>query len=345
MISDDLPIFDEHRGVMLTRPENELAARYVNLADRRLGAAVLSASDEFFAPKERLLDPTPPRFIPGKYDDHGKWMDGWETRRRRGPGHDHCVVRLGRPGIIRGVDLDTSHFTGNFPAAASLDACTGETPGAETDWAEILAATSLRGDHHHVLAIADDRVWTHVRLNIYPDGGLARLRVYGEVCRDWRRVQPDDLIDLVALENGGRLVACSDQHYGTPLNIVYPGRGATMGDGWETRRRRTPGNEWAIFALGHAGQVRRVEVDTKEFKGNYPDRCSLQAARVERATAESIVPQSMFWATLLPEHKLEPDRSQVFEQEVVALGPVTHVRFNIIPDGGVNRVRLFGTRA
>ena len=342
----DLPIFDENLGVMVTRPENEFVWRYVNLADSRLGATVIHATDEFFAPAERMLSPAPGAFIAGKYDEHGKWMDGWETRRKRIEGYDHCVVRLGLPGIIRGIDIDTSHFTGNFPPAASIDACRcAGDPAADAAWTELLPSTGLTGNAHHVLPVSDGRVWTHLRLNIYPDGGVARLRVYGEVRCDLASHEQNASLDLLAVTHGGRLVACSDQHYGTPLNIAFPGVGANMGEGWETHRRREPGNEWAIFALGHPGEVKRVEVDTTHFKGNYPDRCSLQAAILRGGTDQSIVTQSMFWRVLLPEQKLQADRLHAFERELADLGPVSHVRFNVIPDGGVNRLRAFGTPA
>ena len=340
----DLPIFDENLGVMVTRPENEFAWRYVNLADSRLGAAAIAASDEFFAPAQRLLDPAPAAFIAGKYDEHGKWMDGWETRRKRVEGYDHCVLRLGLPGVIRGIDIDTSHFTGNFPPAASIEACrcTGD-PVAATAWTELLPPTGLTGNAHQVIPVSDERVWTHLRLNIYPDGGIARLRVYGEVRCDLAGHDRQASLDLLAVTNGGRLVACSDQHYGTPLNIAFPGVGANMGEGWETHRRREPGNEWAIFALGHPGRVNRVEVDTTHFKGNYPDRCSLQAAMVAAGTDRSIVTQSMFWRLLLPEQKLQADQTRSFQSELADLGPISHLRFNVIPDGGINRLRAFGT--
>jgi allantoicase len=285
-------------------------------------------------------------FIPGKYDENGKWMDGWESRRKRGEGHDHCVVRLGRPGTIVGVDIDTSHFTGNYPPAASLDACrcTGD-PTDKAGWTPLVPAHNLGGNSHHFVAVADERIWSHVRLNIYPDGGVARLRVYGRIHRDWSDADRGGLIDLLALENGGRSIACSDQHYGTPWNLMAPGRGVNMGDGWETRRRREPGNDWAILALGHRGRIRRIEIDTAHFKGNYPDRCALLAADVAGGTDESLMTQSMFWRTLLPSHKLEMDRQHVIEKGLAELGPVTHVRVDIIPDGGLSRLRLFGELA
>ena len=319
------------------------AGKYTDLASPRLGAEVTFATDDFFADKSRLIDPAPPVFIAGKYDDNGKWMDGWESRRRRNGGYDYCIIRLALPGILHGVDIDTSHFTGNFPPAASIDACLvdGE-PDAKTVWTEILPSVSLQGNSPHLHAVESKSAWSHLRLNIYPDGGVARLRVYGEVQCNWQQRDSTEMIDLAALLNGGRGVAASDQHYGSPSQILMPGRGVNMGDGWETRRRREPGNDWAIIALGHAGVISKVEVDTAHFKGNYPDRCSIQGALVTGGTEQSLVTQSMFWKTLLPEQPLSMDAIHAFEKEVVDIGPVSHVRLNIIPDGGVSRLRLFG---
>ncbi|MCB1755055.1 MAG: allantoicase [Gammaproteobacteria bacterium] len=319
--------------------------KWPNLADQSLGAEAVEASDEWFASKDRLLKSPAAVFLPDEFDDNGKWMDGWETRRRRDEGYDYCIVRLGYPGRVRGVDIDTSHFTGNYPPAASIDACyckAGE-PDAKTRWQEILPSVSLSGNSHHFHAINSDKAFTHIRLNIYPDGGVARLRVYGQPQCDWENRDPSEVLDLLALENGGRAISCNDEHFGSILNINKPGRGINMGDGWETRRRREPGNDWAILALGHAGKVTSIEVDTAHFKGNYPDRCSIQAAFVKAGTDESLVTQSMFWKELLPPQKLEMDAVHVFEDEVLDIGAITHIRLNIIPDGGVSRLRLFGT--
>jgi allantoicase len=315
-----------------------------NLADPRLGARGLAASDEFFAPLARLLDPAPAVFIPGKYDAHGKWMDGWETRRRRGPGHDWAIVRLARRGRVRGFDVDTSHFTGNYPPAVAIEAtdcasdALGDLEGAA--WHEVLSTTSLAGNRHHLLEALHAGPWTHLRLRIYPDGGIARLRVYGEPVGAF--ADPGATYDLAAAANGGRAVGWNDAHFGAAANLLLPGRGATMGEGWETRRRREPGHDWCLIALGAPGIIERIEVDTAHFKGNYPDRCSLQAARVAGATEQSLVTQSMFWPVLLAEQPLGPDAIHHFGEVVAALGPVTHVRFNIHPDGGVSRLRLWG---
>ncbi|MBI2310900.1 MAG: allantoicase [Betaproteobacteria bacterium] len=322
----------------------DFVARWINLAQPRLGAEAVFATDEFFASKDRMLSPEPAMFIPGKYDEHGKWMDGWETRRRRGGGYDSSIVRLGHPGIIKGVDIDTSHFTGNYPPAASVDACysTDRVPDDKAEWGTLIPATNLKGNSHHYISVDDERTWTHVRLNIFPDGGVARLRVYGQVQCNWEQKDRSAVYDLSAMENGGRAIAWNDAHFGMAENLTAPGRGVNMGDGWETRRRREPGNDWCIIALGHRGAIEEIVVDTAHFKGNYPDRCAIQAADVTGGTEESLVTQSMFWPVLLPEQKLEMDAIHAFRSEVRKIGPVTHVRLNIYPDGGVSRLRLFG---
>lgn len=312
--------------------------QWVRLEQPRLGTRVTFATDEFFAAKERLINAEEPVFIDDKYDDHGKWMDGWESRRKRSPGHDRCVIRLGVPGVLKGVDIDTSFFTGNFPPQASIEACVSEDDVPAGGWIEILGKVDLQGDTHHYLDIDDDSEWTHVRLNIYPDGGIARLRLFGLVRPEFGTLAMS--IDLLALENGGRAIACSDEHYGSMQNLNVAGRGVNMGDGWETARRRGPGNDWVIFELGHAGAIDKVEVDTAHFKGNYPDRVSLEAALF--SNAGDATSDSDAWQTLLPESRLEMDKQHYFESELNALGPVSHVRMSIYPDGGVSRVRLFG---
>ena len=321
--------------------------RHVNLADARLGAVALVASDEFFAAKERMLDPAPAQFIPGKYDDNGKWMDGWETRRKRGPGHDWCVVRLARAGHIAGLDLDTSHFTGNFPPAISVEACfvAAGDPDANAEWFALLPSTNLRGNSHHYFDISHTRPISHLRVNLYPDGGLARLRVYGIPVFDPAARGEDGLIDLAAALNGGVAVAANNEHFGLASTLLLPGRGLNMGDGWETRRRREPGNDWCLIALAHPGILEAIDVDTAHFKGNFPDRCSLQGANVQGGTPESLVTQAMFWPELLPEQKLQADHVHRFGAELRTHGPITHVRFNMFPDGGVSRLRLWGRPA
>ncbi len=317
--------------------------QWIDLAQPRLGTEVVYATDDFFADKARLIDPAKPVFIEGKYDDNGKWMDGWESRRKRTPGYDYCIVRLGTPGIIHGVDIDTSHFTGNYPPAASIDACNcaDAIPAENTSWQNILSNTPLQGDSHHFRAIEFSEPITHLRLNIFPDGGVARLRVYGEIRRDWQQYTPGEVIDLFALENGGRALACNDEHFGSMHNLNVSGRGINMGDGWETARRRVPGNDWVILRLGSPGVINQIEVDTAHFKGNYPDRVSLKAILVDANSENSLVEASATWPLLLSETKLEMDQIHLFDP-TADLGCVSHVRMDIFPDGGVSRLRLRG---
>lgn len=321
--------------------------RLTDLAQPRLGGEVVYATDDFFADKARLIAPADPVFIPDKYDDHGKWMDGWESRRKRTPGHDYCVVKLGKPGVIAGFEIDTRYFTGNYPPAALIEACSSPlvAPGEDAVWKTLVPRTDLKGDGRRFIAVDDGRVRTHVRLNIFPDGGVARLRVYGRVHVDWTLIDRTTLIDLTAMEFGGRGVACNDEHFGKLSNLIAPGRGANMGDGWETRRRREPGHDWAILELAHPGTIEEIVVDTAHFKGNYPDRCSLQAIGAARGDDAAIAAAAEGWPVLLPEQKLEADREHRFSAGIAAHQPVRFVRLNIFPDGGVSRLRLLGRAA
>lgn len=316
----------------------------LDLAHPRLGTRVVEVSDEFFAVKERMIDPADAVFVPGLFDDHGKWMDGWETRRRRGPGHDRAILRLGVPGVISRIDIDTSHFTGNYPPAASLEGCIcpDEIPG-EDQWRPLVPTVGLRGDTHNLFTVDEAPPVTHVRLNIFPDGGVARLRLYGDVVPDWP-VGGDESVDLAALELGGRVITFSDAHYGDPLAILARGPGLNMEDGWETARRREPGHEWIIVALGHPGRIDRLVVDTMHNLGNYPDRCSVHAGVGSDGSTEALVAESMFWPQLLGEHHLGADQVHEFGSELSDVGVVTHLRLNIHPDGGISRFRAHGRR-
>jgi allantoicase len=322
----------------------EFARRLVNLASPQLGSKAVFASDEFFAPKERLLQHVPPVFLPDKFDDHGKSMDGWESRRRPDGGDEFCIIRLGVKGVVHGVDIDTSHFTGNYPPAASIDAWLSVVePGPDGDWREILPPAPLGPSAHHFLPVPPSGPFNYLRLHIYPDGGVARLRVYGEPVASWEGAARDAVHELSALRNGGRIVAYNDAHYGTVWTLLSEGRGTHMGDGWETRRRREPGNDWIIVRLGAAGLVERILIDTCHFKGNYPDRASVQAGYVAAGTDEAVVTQSMFWPELMAPQKLSADAVHEYAGEAVArLGAVSHVKLNIFPDGGVSRLRIFG---
>jgi allantoicase len=328
----------------MTSADKHAFHQWVRLEQPRLGTQVVYATDDFFADKSRLIEPADPVFIPDKYDENGKWMDGWESRRKRGPGYDFCVVKLGIPGVVRGLDIDTSHFTGNFPPQASIDACISQddVPADGADWFELLPKVELQGDAHQLFPVENENAITHLRLNIFPDGGVARLRIYGEVRPYRSSVGENEVIDLLALENGGRAILCNDEHFGSMHNLNVPGRGVNMGDGWETARRRTPGNDWVILALGFPGTIEKVEIDTAHFKGNYPDRVAIQAALLDDADADEIEVASENWATLLPESKLDMDQQHYFTDKLADIGAVSHVRLSIFPDGGVSRLRLFG---
>lgn len=328
----------------LTHTDAVPTAGRINLLDARLGARALSASDEFFAPMTRMLAAHEPEWRAGVYDDHGKWMDGWETRRRRGPGHDYCVVQLAAPCSLSLLEIDTRFFTGNFPPHASVLACRADgAPGATTAWTELLAYSPLQGNHRNLFGVAPDGIWTHLQLNIFPDGGVARFRAYGTVQRDWQSAAAAE-IDLAAALHGGRALACSDEHYGAMGNLLLPGSGSSMADGWETRRRREPGFDWVILRLGHPGSITRIEVDTAHFKGNYPHQVSCNAALLPDAADADVTSQSLFWPRLLEPHLLQADRLARFD-DVIDLGCVSHVRVNMHPDGGMSRVRLFGAAA
>lgn len=316
---------------------------FVDLASERIGGAVVAANDEFFGGKDRLIAPEAPVWKEGLYTERGKWMDGWETRRRREPGHDWCILRLGAPGIVRGVDVNTAFFKGNYPESCAIDLCDGPILGPDASrqshWTEVLPPTHLRGDSHNIFAIADAPAATHLRLRIFPDGGIARLRVYGEVIADWRRLRQRGQVDLAAVEHGGIVVAASDMFFGHRHNLIMPGDARTMGDGWETRRRRGGGNDWTIIRLAAPGTIERVEVDTRHFKGNAPAACSLEGCVVEGRHAAG---GAVTWQELLPHSPLAPDARRSFEDEVVRVTGVSYVRLNIFPDGGVARLRLFG---
>ena len=321
----------------------------LDLASEKLGGSVLYANDDFFAPKENLLKHADAIWIEGKYTDLGKWMDGWETRRRRSPRmeekFDWCIIRLGMPGEVKGVVVDTAFFRGNFPSHCSIEAC--EANGhpvlerllsGQTNWREILHVSELKGDFKNKFSIEVTGRITHIRFKIYPDGGVARLRMHGVVLPDWNSLrQRNSEIDLAAAENGGDVPLASDMFFGHRHNLIMPGLAKDMSDGWESKRRRGPGHDWCIIRLGSKGKISRIEVDTSHFKGNYPECCSLEAGIGIDGDLNGIA-----WSELLPMSKLQAHTNHVFTDAVNDIGEVTHVRLNIYPDGGVSRLRLFG---
>ena len=317
-----------------------------DLAAERLGGKVLFATDDFFAEKENLLKPTRGVFITDKYTDRGKWMDGWESRRKRTPGHDWAVIQLATPGKITGFDIDTNFFLGNHPPHASIEAVNLDDASKVTEWEniawkEILPQSHLDAGSQNFYESNSDEIYTHIRLHIYPDGGVARLRVYGEVFKNWNIIAADEKIDLAAAINGGKAIACNDMFFSAMGNLIIPGRGINMGDGWETKRNRTPGNrDWVILKLATPGIIERIVVDTCHFKGNYPDSCSIETCA---ATDDGdVINDKVQWEALLSQQKLTADNEYEFVNEVNCPQAVTHVRLNIFPDGGISRLRLFG---
>ncbi len=320
-----------------------MAEKYINLAAPEQGGAICSVSDDFFAPAKRMLSTDEPVFIPDRFDAHGKWMDGWESRRKRIAGHDYCMVRI-CPGVIRAVEIDTRHFTGNFPPAAMLEACRVDIePDENTVWTELVPRTDIEGDSRRLFKVDNDNTWSHIRLHIYPDGGIARLRVYGEPVKFQSATDRDQWVDLVSSDVGGGAVECNNMHFGDMSNLLSTRPVANMGDGWETARRREPGNDWVVLKLGRKGRVCRVEVDTAFFRGNYPARCSLKGGMPD--TDANIADESVNWTEILPAVALGPDQLHIFESQLSDIGNVTHVRLDIYPDGGVARLRLQGVPA
>ena len=308
----------------------------VDLAGERLGGSVLYANDDFFAEKENLIKQGKPVWQEHEYTDRGKWMDGWESRRRRTPGHDFAIMRLGARGVLRGVVVDTSFFRGNFPESCSIDGVS-LSPLASIDeilvakWQPLLAQTKLQGDSENKFGVDGTYAVSHLRLNIFPDGGVARLRVHGDAVPDWHLSGGlGGEVDLAAVENGGEVLACSDMFFGPKNNLIMPGRAHNMSDGWETRRRRGPGHDWVVVKLATEGVVQRVEVDTNHFKGNFPDTASIDGSTDEKT-----------WTDLLPRTKLQAHTRHLFVDELAARGPFTHLRLNAYPDGGVSRLRAW----
>ena len=349
-------------------PVPEAFAHLCNLAADEIGTFVVWASDDYFAPKENLLRSDTPVWKEGEYTDRGKWMDGWESQRMRGPGHDAAILRLGAAGTIEGIVCDTTHFKGNAPQAVSLEVCATSHTATPAEllalpmakdaaeqaasggaaWLEVLPHSDVRADFPNVLLLpaATPRA-THVRLRIYPDGGVARLRVYGRAVAEPRTFWQPAAIDLVALEHGGGVASVSDQFFGPPSNLLLPGRGVNMGDGWETKRRRTPGSDWCVLRLGRRGVIQRVEIDTHFFKGNAPQATSILAFDAgadfaERADLDAGVPLRTDdgWTPVLDQAPLVQHRRHVFEPARPTIA--THLRVHIFPHGGVNRMRVYG---
>jgi allantoicase len=315
---------------------------YPDLASRDLAGSVISANDELFAPRQALIMPRPAVHAADAFGHTGKIYDGWETRRRREPGHDWAVVRLGVPGVVHGVVVDTAFFKGNYPPFVSVEATSVEGyPDAEAfaslTWTTILERSPCRGDTENHYPVSSDRRWTHVRLSIYPDGGVARFRVHGEVVLDPRYLTTT--VDLLALENGGRLLETSDAFYSSPENLILTSRARIMGEGWENARRRGPGNDWAVYRLAARGEPTMIEVDTSYFIGNAPGKVRISVADEQAGP----VSEEGAWWDVVPQIPVLVDTRHRFL--VDTRRPATHLRLDVYPDGGMTRLRCFGELA
>ncbi|HTU59216.1 MAG TPA: allantoicase [Polyangiales bacterium] len=335
----------------------------IDLASEALGGRALACSDDFFAAMQNMLKPGAAVFDPHAYTDRGKEMDGWESRRKREPGYDHCIVELGCAGRVVGFDIDTSHFLGNHPPYASIDGVHAPT-GTDVEqlrrmpWRELLVQSPLAPGVQNLFVASDAEPVTHLRLNIFPDGGVARFRAYGYARPDWLRgaidieaqsrlpasVPASDWVDLAAITSGGISLACSDAFYGPTNNLLLPYPAQNMGGGWETRRRRGAGSDWIIFRLGARGTPRMLELDTSFNKGNSPARCSLEVLDAPVATRITDLLASSAWRQVLPEVAVQPHLRNFFWDQLDTRGPATFLRLNVIPDGGMSRVRVWGTR-
>ena len=325
---------------------NKYSDHYIDLACERVGGRATDCSDQWFAECANLVKPGRGVFKEGFFVDTGQWMDGWESRRSHnrnwrnsGEDYDWCVVRLGIPGVIYGFDIDTNHFRGNAPEVISVEAANVTTDVDEnTEWTEILAQSSVQPHSQNLFDCENQNAWTHVRLKIYPDGGVARFRVYGKAWARSENYVSGELVDLASVINGGRGIDASDMFFSSPSNLIMPNRGENMGDGWETKRRRDNGNDWSIIKLGLTGTIRKVVVDTAHFKGNYPDQFSLQAAH----SADSDT--NLGWQTILEKTPLRADYEHLFIEQLLCSDDeqFTHVKVNIYPDGGISRLRIFG---
>ena len=310
-----------------------------DLASRALAGSVVYANDELFAQRENLITPGRAVFSTEDFGHKGKVYDGWETRRRREPGHDWAIVRLGVPGVVRGVNVDTSWFKGNYPPYASVEAASFEWhPSVDeleaADWVTLVEKSPVSGDTDNYFSVEDGRRYSHLRLTIYPDGGVARFRVHGEPVPDPRFLT--GTVDLAALENGGSVTDCSNMFYSSPTQILQPGRARIMGEGWENARRRDDGNDHVTVKLAAPGLVRRVEIDTSYFVGNAAGWARLSG--VNEATGDVDDPST--WTELVPKTRLQPDTRHFFRVRPDAA--VTHVRLDVYPDGGLARLRVNG---
>jgi allantoicase len=314
----------------------------IDLAQPRLGTKVIYKTDDFFASANRIISPTEPVFKVGVFDKHGKWMDGWESRRKRTAGHDYIIIKLGKPGTIKKVDVDTSHFNGNQPAMISIEGANSNSNKInQLKWQPLLSKKKTKANSHHYFTVNSDKVFTHIKFNIFPDGGVARLRLYGSIAKSSKL--KNKKINLASLLDGSSVIACNNEHFGKAENILAPGKAKNMGDGWETRRRRGKGFDWLILNSLDGKEIDKIEISTHHFKGNFPSHCSLQAAYLPNSkNSKQIVKSSNNWKYLLKDAKLSANKVHVFKNNLMKKDKINFIKINIFPDGGISRFRIYG---
>ena len=315
----------------------------INLADPRIGSKIIFKTDDFFAAAHRILNIDAPVFKDGLFDKHGKWMDGWETRRRRSKGFDYLILKLGKNAKIFDIDIDTTHFNGNQPTHASVEGCFSRTkPNKKTKWTRLLGKKKLGPNKNHGLKSQNKSIFNYIKLNIFPDGGVARLRLYGKIEME-KNILNNKNINLTSVLNGASIVGCNNEHFGRAENIIAPGKGKNMGDGWETRRSRGKNFDWLIIKFGKPGLIKKLEIDTHHFKGNYPDTCSIQTANISKNLSNKlIVNNSKNWKFILNKSKLSANKKHVFKKFLIKRNKENYLKINIHPDGGISRIRAFG---
>ena len=315
----------------------------IDLAQPRLGSKVIFKTDDFFASANRIINPMPPVFKEGLFDKNGKWMDGWESRRKRTSGHDYLIIKLGKPGSIDKVNVDTSHFNGNQPSMISLEGCYSKLNNIENfKWKTLISKKKTKANNHHIFKSSSKSIFTHIRFNIFPDGGVARLRLYGNISKENNYLK-NKRTNLASLLDGASVIACNNEHFGKAENILAPGKAKNMGDGWETRRRRDKGFDWLILNSIKGEKIDKIEISTHHFKGNFPSHCSLQAAYITtKKSSSSIVSGSNKWKTLMNKTILKANKTHTFRNILMKNDKINFIKINIFPDGGISRFRIFG---
>jgi len=323
--------------------KNFINSKMINLADPRIGSKIIFKTDDFFAAAHRILNIDAPVFKDGLFDKHGKWMDGWESRRRRSKGFDYLILKLGKPGKIFDIDIDTTHFNGNQPTHASVEGCFSRSkPNKKTKWTHLLGKKKLGANKNHSFKSQNKSVFNYIKLNIFPDGGVARLRLYGKIEME-KNIFSNNNINLTSVLNGASIVGCNNEHFGRAENVIAPGKGKNMGDGWETRRSRGKNYDWLIIKFGKPGLIKKLEIDTHHFKGNYPDTCSIQTANISKNLSNKLIANnSKNWKFILNKSKLSANKKHVFKKFLVKRNKENYLRINIHPDGGISRIRAFG---